>query len=92
MEIKKMTKQYLGAYGSYNRSNMYQLEDLYNNASIYKHRAYNYCVNLMQKLNGHDLKIIGGNCMTFSVGFLFEQDGKECFAYITKSYDRFFEI
>lgn len=92
MEIKKLGKQYLGAYNMYNRSNMYNLYDLYNNPSIYKHRAYNYCVELMQKLNGYGLKILGGNCMTFSVGFLFENDGKECFAYITKSYDRFFEI
>lgn len=92
MEIKKLGKQYLGAYNMYNRSNMYNLYDLYNNPSCYKHQAYNYCKDLMYKLNGHDLKILGGNCMTFSVGFLFENDGKQCFAYITKTYDRFFEI
>lgn len=92
MEIKKLGKQYLGAYNTYKQSNMYNLYHLYNNASIYKHNAYNYCVNLMNKMNGHDLKILGGNSQTFSVGFLFENDGKECFAYITKDYNRFFEI
>lgn len=92
MEIKKLGKQYLGAYNMYKQSNMYNLYDLYNNPSCYKHQAYNYCVNLMQKMNGHDLKILGGNSQTFSVGFLFENDGKECFAYITKDYNRFFEI
>jgi hypothetical protein len=38
---------------------------------------------------GYDFRIIGGNCMSFSVGFKYKnKNGKEMFVYITKDYDR----
>jgi hypothetical protein len=92
MNLTRANKQFKNVYGSYKRSDYYTLNDLYNNASYYKQKAYNYCRDLYHKLNGHDFKIIGGNCMTFSVGFTFFENGVEYFAYITKDYDRKFLV
>lgn len=86
--LVKANKQFRGAYKSYKWSNMTTLDDLYKNASIYKWRAYNYCIELANKYNGYDFKIIGGNCMSFSVGFKFMENGVEYFGYITKDYNR----
>ena len=88
LKLVKANKQFKGVYASYNRSNYYRLDDLYKNASHYKENAYFYCRDLYFKLNGYDFKIIGGNSMTFSVGFKFVENGIEYFAYITKDYNR----
>lgn len=88
LNLVKANKQFKGVYKSYKWSNMYDLYDLYKNPSIYKNRAYNYCLDLYTKLNGYDFKIIGGNCSTFSVGFKFMENDIEYFAYITKDYNR----
>ena len=88
LKLVKANKQFRGVYKSYKWSDMYDLDDLYINASIYKHRAYNYCRELYSKYNGYDFKIIGGNCMSFSVGFKFIENGIEYFAYITRDYNR----
>lgn len=92
MNLTRANKQFKNVYGSYKRSDYYTLDDLYKNASIYKHGAYNYCRELYSKYNGYDFKIIGGNCNTFSVGFTFFENGVEYFAYITKDYDRKFLV
>ena len=82
----------------YSKSTNYTLRDIYTNFSIYKENAYNYCVELMQKLNGYGLKIIGFNSMTFSVGFIGEipdsktGEIKKAFCYITRDYDRYIFI
>lgn len=88
MTLTRANKQLKNVYRSYERSDYYTLNDLYKNASYYKQKAYNYCRDLYRQLNGFDFKIIGGNCMTFSVGFKFYEDNKTYFAYITKDYDR----
>lgn len=88
LNLVRANKQFKGVYKSYKYSDLYDLNDLYNKASIYKWRAYNYCRELFYKLNGYDFKIIGGNCMTFSVGFKFMENDIEYFAYITRDYDR----
>lgn len=88
LNLVKANKQFKGAYKSYKWSDYYTLDDLYKNASIYKHNAYRYCRDLYYKYNGYDFKIIGGNSMTFSVGFKFIENGIEYFAYITKDYNR----
>ena len=79
----------LDRYNRYTNSTLYRLEDCYNNASCNKYQAMEYCKNLMNKYNGHNLKIIGYNCMQFSVGFEFVENGSLCFAFITKDYDRY---
>ena len=88
LNLVKANKQFRAVYKSYKLSDYYTLNDLYKNASYYKQQAYNYCRDLYRKLNGYDFKIIGGNCMTFSVGFKFIENDIEYFAYITKDYNR----
>lgn len=61
----------------------------YNKPSIAKIRAWDYCKRLCKEMNGHDLIICARNSMKFSACFKFESDGKNCYAYITKDYDRF---
>lgn len=70
------------------------LRDVYGNFSIYKERAFNYCVELMNALNGRGLVIMSHSSQVFSVGFLFThpETGRDCFAYITRDYNRFCEI
>lgn len=83
------TQQIKAAYKQYLNSTMYSLEDLYTTYSVFKARAFNYCVDLCNQYNGHTLKILGGNCMAFSVGFICEIEDKPAFAYITKDYNRY---
>lgn len=77
--------------GIYNRlmeATASDLWEVYGSHSYAKERAFEYCKNLMYKLDGYGMKIIGHNCMTFSVAFTFEYENRPCIAYITKSYDR----
>ena len=87
----EQNKVALAHIDSYERSQNYTLSNCYASYSENKERAYNYCLNLMRKLNGFGLKIISYNCMFFTVGFLFTdpETGVIRFAYITKDYDRF---
>ena len=90
MQRVKFNKQMQCAYKHYLQSNNgNNLYNCYNKPSCNKIRAMQYCEDLCTKYNGTDLTIIGYNCMQFSVGFLFYEDGKNYFAYITKDYDRF---
>ena len=78
------------AYNNYLRSNNgSNLYYCYDKPSYNKVRAMQYCEDLMNEYNGTNLAIIGYNTTQFSVGFLFDKDGKNYFAYITKSHDRF---
>lgn len=79
-------------YKRYLRSDDTQLFDCYDKPSQAKHKAYEYCLDLFREYNGSDFRIIGYNTSQFSVGFEFEKDGKTYLAYITKDYDRYFEI
>lgn len=81
-----------GAYTQYMHSNVYTLDDCYNNYSCYKRAAYHYCLDLMHKYNGHSLKIISYNTTQFTAGFIGTVEGREAFVYITKSYDRYIFI
>lgn len=92
MQEIKMNKKYNGVYNSYLKSRMYALHQLYKSYSYHKAQAFDYCVDLCNKLNGYNLKIIGGNSMSFSVGFMFKKDNIEYFAYITKDYNRIMKI
>lgn len=79
-----------GAYQRYNMSDDMQLRDVYGRWSDKKERAYNYCVELMRKYNGYDLRIISSNTFMFTVGFEFPhpETGETMFAYITPDYNR----
>ena len=64
------------------------LDDVYNNYSSAKKRAYWYCEDLMKDHDGSGLLIIHHCCMTFSVGFIGYINGLKHFFYITRDYDR----
>ena len=83
-----MNKQMKGAYERYKRSTDFSLYDVYKTHSIYKEQAWRYCEEQCEKKQGHGLKVIGHNCMFFSAGFEYEEDGKRMFMWITPSYDR----
>jgi len=65
--------------------------DAYKNPSSAKVRAWNYCKELCDRMHGYDLLISGAGCFTFSVVFKFRERGtkRECYAYITRDYNRF---
>ena len=88
---KKNAKIALNHYDAYNNSWDYSLYDVYGHYSEYKYNAMEYCRNLMNDLNGYNLKIISHNSMQFTVGFEFaDPETGECmFAYITKDYIRY---
>ena len=80
-------KKLLGFYQSYCRSTEYNIFQAYNRPSDAKIRAFDYCLDLMSKLDGHGIRIVGHNCMTFSAGFEFEKDGRRYYCHITPTYD-----
>lgn len=80
------------AYRSYNYSNMFELWDAYGRCSQSKRNAWEYCKALMNEKNGYGLKVISANTFQFTAGFEYEENGKNMFAYITKSSDTFAEV
>ena len=77
------------AYSGRNWKNYKDIFEAYKNPSIRKVRAFEYCKNLCAELNGFDLVIPAAGCQTFSVCFKFYDEGRLCYAYITRDYDRF---
>ena len=82
------------AYRRWERSDDNDLHDVYSSISESKHRAMDYCRYLMYDMNGWGLKILSHNTYCFTVGFEFsdKETGELCFAYITKSYDRYIKL
>ena len=75
------------------RSNAFYLWQAYARPSQAKEKAFAYCVDLMRKYNGYDLRITGYNTSKFSVAFKFtDENGALCMAYITADNDRYFEL
>lgn len=68
-------------------------EDLYyayERPSYAKQRAWQYCKDLRNELGGWDMLVSSHNTFSFSVVFKFlDEDGRLCYAYITRDYDRF---
>ena len=79
-------------YDAYLRSTSYELYDVYGRCSSVKMKAWDYCKELMYKFSGYGLKIISANGYQFTAGFMFEEDGKEMFMYISKSHDIAVEV
>lgn len=79
-------------YDAYQRSTSYELYDVYGRCSSAKMKAWDYCKELMYKFNGYGLKIISHNGYQFTAGFMFEEDGKTMFMYISKSHDIAVEV
>lgn len=78
-------------YFRYDFPEGHELRDVYGRYSFDKEKAFRYCVELKEALNGKGLVILSHNIMCFSVGFTFPhpETGAECFAYITRDYNRF---
>lgn len=87
-----MRKREADAYNRYNQSTMYSLDDAYDSYSGAKARAWIYCRDLCEGKNGHALKVISKNTSQFTAGFVYEENGKEMFMYITAASDTAAEI
>ena len=87
-----MTKAQKSTYERYCRSTDSSLYDCYESFSAAKARAWKDCKELRDKKSGWGLKVISHNGWMFTAGFVYEQDGKEMFMYITPSKDETFEI
>ena len=61
----------------------------YGRPSVEKTRAWEYCKNLCEEVNGFDLIISSKNTFKFSACFKFYADGELCYGYITADYDRY---
>lgn len=85
-------RQALAHYESYKRSSAITLRDVYGSWSKAKENAYEYCRNLMAEKNGHGFRIISANGWMFTAGFMFEEDGKQMFMYISKTKDVAVEV
>lgn len=88
------TKQMKAVQDSHKRSGLVYLEDCYNAPSVYKWIAWRHCYDEFINADGWNFKIIGYNCMQFSVGFEYTDPdtGVVCFRYITRDYDRSWEV
>lgn len=90
----KMNKQMRTAYEAYRNARHSELWEVYGSYSRAKEQAMEYCLELMDNLNGWRGRIISHNIMVFSFGFEFinPETGDLSFAYITRDHDRFAEV
>ena len=80
------------AYVTYQKYGKSQIYGLYKTISPAKLDAVDYCEELCKKYNGEDLRYFSATCWTFAAGFVFKENGKKCFCWITRDYDRYTEI
>ena len=88
-ELRMIFKAYKRYQTLYNKCNLKTITQYYKYPSDAKIQAWEYCVDLKEKLYGRNLTVISGNSHIFTAGFTFDRlaQNKEYFAYITKSYD-----
>lgn len=69
-----------------------ELSDVYADCSDAKRKAYEYCLKLFEKYHGTNFRIVGHNCMTFTVAFegVMPETGEVGIFVITRSYDYFY--
>lgn len=79
-------------YEDYKRSDATSLRDVYGSYSRAKEEAWDYCKELMYKFNGYGLRVISSSRYMFTAGFMFEEDGKQMFMYISPSRDVAVEV
>ena len=70
IELNKNTQKAQRFIWEYIKAEKYNLDDCYNNYSYAKERAYDYCINKMQKMDGNNGRIISYNCCFFSYAFM----------------------
>ena len=89
MEQVKFNKSIKDAYTAYIRSTARTLWDVYDSFSYAKEKAFNYCIELLNKHHGENGRIVYKNGFVFSFGFTYtDENNKKHFVYITKSHDK----
>ena len=68
-KLNKNTQKAQGFIWEYIKTEKYNLDDCYNNYSYAKERAFDYCINKMQKMGGSYGCIISYNIFFFSFAF-----------------------
>lgn len=92
IEVKGYTFEYKNLATEYDRfimSTDTELCDVYGNWSTSKQVAYEYCRNMFNVLGGSTFTIVTANTFQFTVGFYFDYEGKDTFAYITRDHNWF---
>ena len=69
IKLKKETQKAKRFIREYRNSNCCTLDDCYNNYSYAKERAYDYCINKMEKMGGQLGCIISYNTCFFTFAF-----------------------
>ena len=69
IKLNKTTQKAKRFIRAYQNSTNYRLEDCYNNYSYAKERAFDYCINKMEKMGGSYGCIIGYNTCFFTFAF-----------------------
>lgn len=67
------------------RHNITTLHNVYKNPSAKKLEAYNSCRKTFSNLNGRDFVIISSNNFSFTVAFIYREDGRKWFLVETRS-------
>lgn len=89
MEFVKFNSTMRRAYEAWRNSHATMLWEVYDNWSIFKDRAYEYCKNKMYEHDSYDGRIISANTTQFTYGFTYvDKEGLTHFVYITKDHDR----
>lgn len=57
-----------------------------------KEKAYDYCISLVNDLDGYAYGIASYSIMQFTFSFKFDMDSKTYRAWITKDYNRYCEV
>ena len=86
--FKKLSTAKAKAYYEqlFESDNIY-LEDCYDKFSRAKEKAYNYCLDYYEALDGYHFRITGYNCNAFTCGYLFDTDKNTYIIIHTRTYD-----
>lgn len=87
--MEKFTRKNINNYvNAYERSTDTQLSDVYGKCSTAKHRAFKYCQDLMNEVDGYNGRIVAHNTNTFT--YAFQNDYN--FYVITKAYNYYMPL
>lgn len=81
--LNPKTKQAQGFVRAYQYATMTKLKEAYNRPSWYKIEAYEKCKEKMRQMDGHEMRIIGNNCHTFSCACVAFHKGQKGVLYFT---------
>lgn len=82
-ELKNLENQ----YNHYLFSDKHELSECYGRWSVYKQRAYDYCVKLAIDCGCSSFGIVSYNAQMFTFGFVFKCDDMTWYAHITRDHD-----